>query len=73
VSATLPERFGENLRKARERSQMTQVELGRLSGVSPTAICRLEAGRREPRLRTLVALAHALDMKASDLIRGIQP
>jgi transcriptional regulator with XRE-family HTH domain len=69
----MPERFGAVLRRMREEAGMTQAQLGFRSNISPTAICRLEAGKREPRLRTIVALANALDMRSADLIREILP
>jgi transcriptional regulator with XRE-family HTH domain len=72
MELTLPKRFGASLRGAREQRDMSQAEIGRLAGISPTAVCRLEAGRREPRLGTIISLATAMDMDASDLIRDIR-
>lgn len=69
--ATLQERFGENLKTARMQSEISMAELGRLSGLSHSEVSRLEAGIREPRLATILALARALDTEVNDLIRGL--
>jgi transcriptional regulator with XRE-family HTH domain len=37
----------------------------------PTAIARLETGQRDPRLATIAKIARALDVPASQLVRGI--
>jgi transcriptional regulator with XRE-family HTH domain len=71
VVDTVQERFGENLRGARLRNQLSMAELGRLSGLSHSEVSRLEAGIREPRLATVLALARALDTDVNDLIRGL--
>ena len=68
---TLQTRFGENLRTARQRSDLSMAELGRLAGLSHSEVSRLEAGIREPRLATVLALARALDTDVNDLIRGL--
>jgi len=65
------ERFSYNLRRAREQKELSQADLGRLAGISKSEVYRLEAGTRDPRLTTVVALARALGVKGSDLIRGI--
>lgn len=51
--------FGENLRRQREAAGLTQEALGRLSGLHPTEISRLEGAVRDPRLATIVRLARA--------------
>jgi XRE family transcriptional regulator, fatty acid utilization regulator len=71
VVATLKERFGENLREVRVQNELSMAELGRLSGLSHSEVSRLEAGIREPRLATVLALARALDAEVTDLIRGL--
>lgn len=64
----LPQRFGLSLKGAREKSNLSQAELGRRAGISQTEISRLEAGKREPMLSTIVLLANALEMQGSDLL-----
>ena len=50
---------------------MTQHELGERAGISGSQVYRLEAAEREPRLSTLVSLAHALGKDPSELVRGL--
>jgi XRE family transcriptional regulator, fatty acid utilization regulator len=48
---------------------MTQEEVGQQSGVHPTEVSRIEAGKRDPRVSTVERLAEALGVSASDLLR----
>ena len=66
------DRFAVNLRRARERSQISQEELGRRCELHRTEISLLERGGREPRLGTIVKLAGALDTTAEELCAGIR-
>jgi transcriptional regulator with XRE-family HTH domain len=70
VVPTLQQQFGENLRSARLRRDLSMAELGRISGLSHSEVSRLEAGIREPRLATLLRLARALGTGVDDLIQG---
>ena len=65
------ETFARRLRAARRRSGMTQHELGERAGISGSQVYRLEAAEREPRLSTLISLAHALDEDPGELVRGL--
>ena len=65
--------FAAELRDARGRRRLTQVELGSLSGVSHKTILRFENGQREPRLGQIVALAEALAIPASTLLPESDP
>jgi transcriptional regulator with XRE-family HTH domain len=66
------ESFGDNLRIARERHDLSQEQLGVYAGLSATTVYRLEVGEREPRLATVMTLARALDMSVADLIHGLE-
>jgi len=57
------------LRRARERLGLTQEEVGRRSGVHPTEVSRIEAGKRDPRVSTVERLAQAVEMSLSELLR----
>jgi transcriptional regulator with XRE-family HTH domain len=63
--------FGENVRAARDKVGITQERLGLEAGLHPTEVNRLERGRRNPGLLTVVRLARGLDVPASDLLRGL--
>lgn len=65
--------FGENLRRARRRASLTQVELSSATPLDRAAISRLECGERAPDLPTLLRLCAALDIQPTTLVRGIGP
>lgn len=51
---------------------MTQEELARRAGVSPTSVVRMERGEiREPRLGTLNKVAGALGVEPGELLRFV--
>ncbi|MFO7299463.1 MAG: XRE family transcriptional regulator [Actinomycetes bacterium] len=61
-------RLAEGLRRLRTARNLTQSELGRLAGVSPSAISQAEAGRRGLSLDTLLTLAQAMNVSLDDLL-----
>ena len=63
--------FGANLRSAREHAGLTQEALGLRADFHPTEVNRIERGRRNPGLLTIIRLAKALDTSASDLLTGL--
>jgi transcriptional regulator with XRE-family HTH domain len=63
--------FGANLRAAREHAGLTQEALGHRADFHPTEVNRIERGRRNPGLLTIIRLAKALDIPASDLLDGL--
>jgi transcriptional regulator with XRE-family HTH domain len=65
--------FGENLRRARLRAGLTQVQLSGAAPLDRAAISRLECGERAPDLRTLLRVCGALEVDPRDLLRGIGP
>lgn len=65
--------FGENLRRARKRARLTQVELSIAAPLDRAAISRLECGERAPDLPTLLRICAALGVEPRDLLRGIGP
>ncbi len=52
---------------------MSQETLADTAGLHRPEVSRLERGRREPTLETLVALARALGMTPSELLDGLDP
>jgi transcriptional regulator with XRE-family HTH domain len=63
--------FGANLRSARQCAGLTQEALGLRADFHPTEVNRIERGRRNPGLLTIIRLAKALDIHASDLLAGL--
>jgi transcriptional regulator with XRE-family HTH domain len=68
----IAERFGENLRRIRNRCELTQDELARLAQLHRTEVGLLERGQREPRVRTLLKLTSALSVGPDELLDGIR-
>ncbi len=63
--------FASNLQAARKMCGWTRSELAQRSGLHIAAVSRLEAGLRQPRLPSILALAAALGMTGSELIDGL--
>ena len=53
----------------RHARQLSQAELARLVGTTQSAIARLEAGGRPPRIDTLLRIADALDCELEVALR----
>ncbi len=64
----LEQAFGEVLRSIRQSRKLSQEALAHESGLDRTFISLLERGERQPTLRTLIALARALNVSASSLV-----
>jgi transcriptional regulator with XRE-family HTH domain len=62
--------IGKNIREFRKAKGWRQIDLAQHSGVHEVHISDLERGVREAGVRTLYAIAKALGVKASDLMRG---
>src|SRR5512132_1902545 len=58
--------FGEELRRLRRRSALSQETLAARAGLSPEAVSLLERGRRSPRMTTMQLLAEGLSLPESD-------
>jgi transcriptional regulator with XRE-family HTH domain len=66
------EQFAENLRRARDRSGLSQEALADECDLHRTEISLLERSKRSPRLETIVILAKGLGLgSAGELIDGI--
>jgi transcriptional regulator with XRE-family HTH domain len=70
---TLAEQFGDNVRSLRRSYGWTQLVVGELAGLHRTEIQKLERGKREPRLSTIVSVAAALRVDPSFLVVGLRP
>lgn len=65
------ERFGANVRAARLARGWTQEDLAAETGLATVQVSRIERGKREVRLSTLLRLIAALDAAPNDLLRGL--
>jgi len=60
--------LGTNLREARERLGLTQEQVAERSGVHATEVSRIEGGKRDPQVSTVIRLANALEVKPGRLL-----
>lgn len=65
------EQFGRALRSARIAAGLTQEQVGDRCDMDLSAISRLERGQRNPRLDTIVRLAHALEVPPATLLEDV--
>ena len=64
------ERFPEKLKLARKKAQMTQADLAEASGLTQSAVARLESKKAVPQLDTLLKVAAALDCEIAIKNKG---
>jgi DNA-binding XRE family transcriptional regulator len=63
-------RVGAALRAARQQRQLSQTDLARIAGVSPSAVSQVERGRRGLSLETLMRLSRELHLTLDELLGG---
>ncbi len=64
--------FGNVLRERRLERNLSQIELSELSGLDRTFISLVERGIRQPSLRSIFQLAHALELEPSELLALVE-
>ena len=64
--------FGENLRRNRIKSGLSQATLARKAGLSPVYINRIEQGNVNVSLKNIFKIISALDIQISDLFYPLQ-
>jgi transcriptional regulator with XRE-family HTH domain len=65
------QQFGENVRSARHERGWTQEDLSARTGLAVVQISRIERGKREIRLSTLIRLLNAFDEPPQVLLNGL--
>jgi transcriptional regulator with XRE-family HTH domain len=65
------EQFGTNVRQARLQRGWTQEDLAHATGLATVQISRIERGRREVRLTTLLRLLRALEISPARLLKDL--
>lgn len=65
---TLKKKFGKNLQKLRESRNMSLLDVSYNCSIDPSKISKIEHGRVNITLRTIVELAKGLDIKPSQLL-----
>jgi DNA-binding XRE family transcriptional regulator len=61
--------FGRNFRRARVEAALTLDDVAAMSGLPRTYLSAIEAGRCDPRLRTMTAIANAVGCELWTLVR----
>lgn len=64
--------FGRVLRRLRQEAGLTQEELGFEAELRRTYVSILELGQQQPSLTTVLKLAKALKLPASDLVALVE-
>lgn len=60
--------LAENIKRIREQHGMSQVEFGKIAGVSDKAVSTWENGAKEPRIGTIQKIADYFGIQKSDII-----
>lgn len=72
MDARLAHRFGGNLRRARRRADLSQMQLARLVELNRVDVGQLERGRRLPRLDTILKLSAGVGQSSCVLLAGLR-
>ena len=62
--------FGDNMKRNRERLQMTQRELGERLNLSQPTIAQLERGSKQPSVTTLNEMSEIFSCTVDSLTKG---
>ena len=71
-AVTPAEAFGAALRRHRVAGALTQEDLAFESGVDRTFIARIESGKRQATITTLLHLTRALGVPAADVVAEVE-
>lgn len=63
--------LGDNVRAARKERGWTQEDLAHKTGLAVVQVSRIERGRREVRLSTIIRLLRALETTPDRLLDGL--
>jgi transcriptional regulator with XRE-family HTH domain len=66
-------RFGANMREARRRAGLSQIDLSLRADLDRAAISFLERAERSPDLNTIVRVARAVGVRPATLLQGVGP
>ena len=55
------------LKELRVKAILSQEDLGRIAGISPATVNRLEKGKQKPHFKTIRKLAKALGVEPEDI------
>ena len=61
--------FGEFIKHERKSKNLSQKEVGQLSGTTEAHVCRIENGLREPTLGLAIRLCESLSVDINDFVK----
>jgi len=61
------EALGRTVRRARRDRDLSQEALAQAAGLAAKHVSEIERANRDPRVTTVLKLAHALDLRAGEL------
>ncbi len=67
------EKFGQRIKELRAERGLSKDQLAQEADMHPTAVRRIELGKREPRLTTIRRVAHGLGIEPGALLDGWDP
>lgn len=59
-----------DLKKFREEKKMSQASLAKAAGIAQSTVCYIESGKKNPSIKTAIALANALGLDLNSLIQS---
>jgi transcriptional regulator with XRE-family HTH domain len=65
--------FGNNIRRLRQKKELSQEALAAKAGVDRAYLSGIESGSRNPGVLSVAKLAKALGVTASELMEGVGP
>ena len=65
--------YGQLIKAAREKAELTQEQLGNAIGVTGVTIMRYEKGQRQPKMNTIAQIAIALNCPVQNLLSEDEP
>ena len=60
--------IGLSIKKIRKANKLTQLDLAALLNIEDSALRRIENGRTNPTIKTLIRIAKVLDIKVTELL-----
>lgn len=60
--------IGKKLRESREQKSLTQADVAKKAGITPSYYARIERGEEQPSLPTIKTLVNILKVKAGDIL-----
>lgn len=64
--------IGKNIVNLRTEKNLKQIDLAYKVGIEDSALRRIESGRTNPTIKTLLKIAHALNVELTVLFNGIK-